>query len=109
MVPLWHHCFVIRIIMSVCGLCKRPLGTTHIQRHHLVPKTFGGKETVELHKMCHQKIHATFSERELLKYYHTFDRLLEHEEIQTFVKWISKKVPEYYDKNNDTAARRRKR
>jgi hypothetical protein len=92
-----------------CGLCNRELGEVRIEEHHLVPKTFKGKDTVPLHKMCHQKIHSTFAERELLHYYHTFERLLEHEEIQKFVAWISKKPPEYYDKNNDTKDRKRKR
>lgn len=75
----------------------------------MVPKTFGGKEIIDIHKMCHQKIHATFSERELQKTYHTFEAMLQHEEIQKFVKWIAKKAVDYYDKNNDTSARKGKR
>lgn len=93
----------------ICGLCKRPLGTVRVQEHHLIPKTFKGKVMVPMHRICHQKSHATFSEREMLHYYHTFDRMLEHEQIQKFVKWVSKKPPEYYDKNDDTAQRKRKR
>ncbi len=92
-----------------CGLCGRPLGALHIQDHHLIPKTFGGKVTAPMHKMCHQKVHATFSERQLQHYYHTFERLLEHEEIQKFVKWVKRRPPEFYDKNDDTADRRRRR
>jgi hypothetical protein len=80
-----------------------------IESHHLIPKTFGGKETIDIHKMCHQKIHATFSERELQHHYHTVERLCEHEEISKFVKWIHKKPIDYYDKNNDTKARKRRR
>lgn len=95
--------------MNTCQLCNRPLGDVRIEEHHLVPKTFKGRDTHPIHKICHQKIHATFSERELLHYYHTFDRLLEHEEIQKFVKWISKKAPDFYDKNDDTKSRNRKR
>lgn len=92
-----------------CPLCDRPLGTVRIQEHHLVPKTFKGRETVKIHQICHQKIHATFSERELLHYYHTAERLLEHEQIQKFVAWVKKKPIEFYDKNDDTKARKRKR
>lgn len=73
-----------------CPLCGRPLGTRLVEDHHLIPKTFRGKVTARVHKMCHQKIHATFSERELNQHYHTFDRLLEHEQIRKFVVWISK-------------------
>lgn len=92
-----------------CGLCGRPLGTHLIQEHHLIPKTFKGRVTAPMHKMCHQKIHATFSERELYTYYHTFERMLEHEEIVKFVKWINNKPLDFYLKNDDTAERRRKR
>jgi hypothetical protein len=95
--------------MNCCGLCGRLLGTVLVQEHHLIPKTFKGRVTVPMHKMCHQKIHATFSEREMQRHYHTFERMLEHEEIQKFVAWIEKKPLEFYDKNNDTAARRKLR
>lgn len=93
----------------LCCICVRPLGEVNLQEHHLVPKTFGGKETVTIHKVCHQKIHATFSERELQHYYHTPERILEHSEIQKFVRWISRKALDFYDKNDDTKDRRKKR
>lgn len=95
--------------MLVCPLCKRPFSGAHDEEHHLIPRTFKGTEKVKLHKMCHQKLHATFSEREMLHHYHTIERLLEHEEIQKFVKWIGKKDPSFYDKNDDTKNRKRKR
>ena len=63
-----------------------------VDEHHLVPKTFGGKETFTLHRICHRKIHATFTERELLNYYNTFERLRDHTEIQKFVAWVKKKL-----------------
>lgn len=94
--------------MSNCPLCTRELGPVS-DDHHLIPKTFGGKETIPLHKICHNKIHHTFSERELKNYYHTIDRILENEEIQKFVKWVSKKPPEFYDGNKDTSRRNSKR
>jgi hypothetical protein len=93
----------------VCPICTRELGEVRVEEHHLIPKTFGGKEKVSIHKMCHQKIHATFSERELEKHYHTVERLVEHSEMQKFIKWISKKPLDYYDKNDDTKARKRRR
>ena len=94
---------------ELCPICLRTLGDVLIQEHHLIPKTFGGKDKVSIHKMCHQKIHATFSERELLNYYHTIERLTEHSEMQKFIKWIGKKDPSYYDKNDDTSSRKRRR
>jgi hypothetical protein len=59
--------------------------------------------------MCHQKIHATFSERELQHYYHTPERIREHSEMQRFIAWIRKKPLNFYDKNDDTASRKRQR
>lgn len=102
--------------MVTCPVCGRESGKD-MQWHHLKPVTFKSrtKEVHEkdnqilIHHMCHQKIHATFGEHELLQYYHTVERLLEHQEMQKFVKWISKKPADYYDKNDDTHNRKRKR
>lgn len=70
-------------------------------RHHLVPKTFGGKEQHLVHRVCHQKIHSLFTERELEKYYHTFERIRDHIEMKKFVKWLKNKPPDFYSKNKD--------
>lgn len=88
-----------------------------MQDHHLKPVTFKTRtkevhdkdNLVRIHKMCHQKIHATFSEKDLLDYFHTPERILESEEMMKFVRWVSRKPPEYYDKNNDTQSRKKKR
>jgi len=85
-----------------CPLCGRPLGTLHVDRHHLVPKTFKGKEQFPIHKICHRKIHATFSERELLRDYHTWDALKGHAEIQAFIAWVAKRPPEFYSRTFTT-------
>lgn len=96
--------------MNICPLCDRELiKGSSIDEHHLIPKTFKGRDTITLHRICHQKIHHTFSERELLNFYHTVERIRAHEEIQKFVKWVKKKDPLFYGKNKDTKNRRRKR
>lgn len=96
--------------MSICPICGRPFGNPDlVDFHHLIPKTFKGKEGVDLHKICHRKIHATFTERELLHHYHTIERILEHEEIQKFVKWVQKKDIDFYNKNDETNVRYGKR
>src|SRR4051812_681923 len=58
-----------------CPLCGRVLGSENVDEHHLVPKVFKGTEKWKLHRVCHTKIHATFTERELANYYHTWERL----------------------------------
>jgi len=94
---------------KTCPLCQREMPEGTYNDHHLIPATFKGKETVALHNICHQKLHSVFSEREMQHYYHTIDRLLEHEEIQKFIKWVKKYPPEFYTGNKDTHDRKRKR
>lgn len=82
----------------------RDLGD-HWNKHHVKPKTFGGRETVKIHIMCHNKIHSVFTERELNRM--SFDDVLENEHIQKFVKWVSKKDLDFYQKTKHTKTRRR--
>ena len=49
------------------------------------------------HKICQAKVHAVFTETELKTYYHTVDRLKEHDDIAKFIKWVSKKELEFFD------------
>jgi 5-methylcytosine-specific restriction endonuclease McrA len=81
---------------DLCPLCGRPLGTVNIDRHHLIPRSFKGREQFPIHKICHRKIHATFSERELLRSYHSWDALRTSEDIQSFIAWVAKKPPQFY-------------
>jgi 5-methylcytosine-specific restriction endonuclease McrA len=83
---------------AACPLCGRPLGTQNIDRHHLVPRTFKGKEQFPIHKICHRKIHATFTERELLQAYHTWDALQGDADIRAFIDWVANKPPSFYTK-----------
>lgn len=54
--------------------------------------------TVMLHKMCQEKINATFELMEQKRYYHTIERIMENEDIQKFVKWLKNKDPEFYER-----------
>ncbi len=83
---------------EICPLCGRELAEPS-NRHHLVPLSKGGKggEILIMHKICHTKIHSVLTENELKTYYHTIERLQGQEEIEKFIKWVSKKPPEFYD------------
>lgn len=85
---------------TICPLCSRQIAAP-CNRHHLIPKSKGGKNTpaILLHKICHDKIHAVFKENDLKKYYNTFERLQQHEEMAKFIKWVQNKEPEFYDKS----------
>jgi hypothetical protein len=95
--------------MTTCGICGRELGNILIEDHHLIPKTFKGKITVPLHKICHQKLHTVLTERELANYYFTEERIREHSEMETFIKWVAGKDPSFYIKSKDTTIRKGKR
>lgn len=87
---------------QTCVLCGRELGTSSsVSRHHLIPKSKGGRysETILIHNICHQKIHSVFSEKELQRHYHTVEALKSHPAIQKFIRWVSKKDPDFYQSN----------
>lgn len=84
------------------------LDDSSVNRHHLIPKTFGGQEICHIHVVCHTKIHAVFSERELLEHYHTWERLREHEEIRKFVRWVRRKPPDFKTRHRSPFKKRRK-
>lgn len=94
---------------KLCGICGRELGTVKVDKHHLIPKTFKGKETVSLHRICHRKLHSIFTERELLHDYNTLEKLRNHPEIIKFAAWVAKKPPDFYSGSDDSVQRRGKR
>lgn len=82
-----------------CPICGRPLGDVNVDRHHLIPKVKGGKKTepVLMHQICHRKIHSLWSEWELLHKINTIDIIKDNEDMQKFIKWVSKKSSDYND------------
>ncbi len=78
-----------------CWLCGRAMGAV-VEWHHPVPKSRGGKEKQPVHPICHQAIHANFSNSDLEKRYATAEQLLAHEEIRRFVDWIANKPPDFH-------------
>ena len=94
---------------TTCPVCDRILGTVMVDEHHLIPKTFKGRDTEAIHKVCHRFLHANITEREMLNYYHTWERIREHEEVKKFIAWVKNKPPEFYVKTDESKSRRSKR
>ena len=80
---------------DICPICLRPLGARS-EKHHLVPKSEGGRETTRVHPICHRKIHIVFSERELANAYNTVEALQSHPEMARFIKWVAKRPPDFH-------------
>lgn len=87
-------------VVGICPICDREMWKgPSIDKHHFTPKCEGGKDTEYLHVICHRKIHSIWTEKELAKEYNDPNKVRAHEEIQKFIKWISKKEPDFMDKN----------
>ncbi|QDT10481.1 hypothetical protein [Stieleria marina] len=86
-----------------CTLCgRRPKrGTTE---HHLIPRTCHKnkwfkkqfsreqmQQTISVCHDCHQAIHRFVpKEKTLGRDYHTVDQIMAHDQMATFVAWVSK-------------------
>jgi hypothetical protein len=79
-----------------CPLCNRIIPPAHRDRHHLVPKSKGGRETEFLHRICHRQIHALLTESELAGHYATVEALLQHPELAAFVAWVKTKPDDFF-------------
>ncbi|MEM9032708.1 MAG: hypothetical protein AAGB18_08680, partial [Pseudomonadota bacterium] len=48
--------------------------------------------------ICHKEIHATLSEADLARNFATVDALRAHPRLAAFVRWVSKRPPEFLSK-----------
>jgi 5-methylcytosine-specific restriction endonuclease McrA len=89
-----------------CALCGRKLGVNS-EAHHLTPRTYGGREIVPLHPICHRKIHTILSERDLRDRFNTLDALRAHPDIALFLRWIANKPPDFHVRTKTSRKRRK--
>ena len=83
-----------------CALCERPLvDGPSVDEHHLLPRSQGGREKTPIHRVCHRKIHATLSEKELARGYTSWAALRTHPEIADFIRWLANKPPTFDDRS----------
>ena len=78
-----------------CALCERPLGA-RVERHHLVPKSEGGRETAPVHPICHRTIHALVPNAELARAFADPAALREREDVARFLRWVADKPPNFH-------------
>lgn len=59
-----------------------------------------------VHRICHRKIHSTFTDRELADGLHEWPALRAHPSMRDFIRWVADKSPDFHRRNR-TARRRR--
>ena len=67
-----------------------------VDRHHWRPKSQGGREQDYLHRICHQKIHSLWTERELRDKWNDPEKIRLSPSMRSFLTWIIKQPIEYY-------------
>lgn len=68
-----------------------------VDRHHWLPRSFGGREAEPLHAVCHRMLHRTFDRATLAAELRDPDAARQRPELQAFLKWVRKQPPEYVD------------
>ncbi len=82
----------------ICPLCERSIPKSQRDEHHLIPKSHGGRHTAVLHRICHQQIHAIFTETELARQYSTIELLKQQEEMAGFIAWVRLKPDDFFER-----------
>ncbi len=73
-----------------CVFCGRNVRT---KRHHLIPKSKGGKVMVPTCYDCEDFIHRNFTHTQLRDDFNTVAKMQANEAYQTFVTWLLKQQP----------------
>ena len=97
-------------VAPICPLCLRPIPAGVKQsRHHLIPRLRGGKggETILVHQICHNEVHATLSETELAREYNTPEALRAHPVLAKFFTWVASRPASFHSRSKGKGRRRR--
>lgn len=70
-----------------CEFCGLDVFT---RKHHLTPRSKGGKETADTCETCESYIHKTWTHNELRDIYNSVEVILANEGFQKFLKWRRK-------------------
>lgn len=96
--------------LGPCPICSRNMFKgVYVDEHHLIPKAKNGKygDKITVHRICHEKVHSIWTEKELANHYNTAAKIIEHGEIKKFIRWVSRKPSDFYAKTKMSNGRRR--
>jgi len=72
----------------ICSLCGRAV--SQVTKHHIVPKSEGGKQTVDLCLTCHWTLHKYFTNETLARDKSTLEALRADPDIARYLQWVKK-------------------
>jgi len=78
-----------------CPVCQRVVPDGNWEKHHLIPKSKDGTETIRLCNSCGKQLHKIFTLKEMKITYNTLSAILAHPDIQTWIRWVSKKPHDF--------------
>ena len=73
-----------------CTICGRKVPPQFQEKHHLVPKSRKGKETILVCTNCGNQLHKLFTNKEMEKIYNTVEAIIGDERVQKWIKWVRK-------------------
>ena len=77
-------------VTQICPICKRDTPEEFLERHHLVPKAKGGKQTVIACRNCGDMLHKLFSNNELRDKLNSLEDILANEFVRKWAIWAFK-------------------
>ena len=93
-------------LKHTCPLCERAV--PKLTAHHLVPKSRGGRVTLDICADCHGMIHALFQNKSLERELNTVEKLTAHPEFRTYLDWVANKpaTRRYREKRSNKTRKR---
>jgi len=76
----------------ICPFCSRLTPIEFQEKHHLIPKSKKGRETILCCCSCGDMIHQIFTIKDLNKKYNSVESIKNNDKFQKWIQWISKKT-----------------
>lgn len=74
--------------LYTCALCEREV--RQVSKHHIVPKSEGGRYTVDLCAACHKTLHSFFTNETLANELNTLEALRQDPDVARYLAWVQK-------------------
>lgn len=71
---------------NICKLCERNI--LIITEHHLIPKSYNGREIIEICRDCHKQLHALFDNKTLGEEFNTIELILFNKQFLDYLRWV---------------------